>query len=127
MAMREELAKSLVAAQSLQVPEDRNFRKNFRVAQVFKLEIERTYQAMTKEVSRSGFSALMPAELKVGKTVGFALTLSRGIEPISGEAKVVNAVKAGMWRIDFHIILLNDEYAEKLESALYDAVLARFK
>jgi len=127
LAMREELARSLVAAQSLKVPEGEFSRKYFRVAQMYKLEIDRTYQTMTKEVSRAGFSAMMPKELKVGTRVGFAITLQRDTDPISGEAKVVGATKSGQWRIDFSIDLMNDQNAERLESALFDAVLARFK
>jgi hypothetical protein len=125
--MREELARSLVAAQALQTPEGATARKFFRVAHVYKVEINRTYQAMTKMVSVSGFSAALPAELKVGAKVGFAITLQRDTEAISGEAKVVSAVKQGMWQISFSIELLNDANAERLETALFDAVLSRYK
>ncbi|MBL8957472.1 MAG: PilZ domain-containing protein [Myxococcaceae bacterium] len=127
LAMREELARSLVAAQSLKVPEGENSRKYFRVAQMFKLEIDRTYQTMTKEISRAGFSAMLPKELKIGQRVGFAITLKRDLDPIGGEAKVVGAQKSGQWRIDFAIDLINEANGELLETALFDAVLARFK
>ncbi len=127
LAMREELARSLVSAQALKVPEGENSRKYFRVAQMYKLEIDRTYQTMTKEISRAGFSAMMPKELKVGQRVGFSITLKRDVDPVSGEAKVVAAQKVGQWRVDFSIDLMNEPNTERLESALFDAVLARFK
>jgi hypothetical protein len=126
-AMRDELARSLVAAQALSVPEGQNARRFFRVAQMYKLEIDRTYQTMTKEVSRSGFACMLPSEIKIGQKVGFAITLKRDTEPVSGEAKCVQAQKIGQWRVSFSIEMLNDANTERLESALFDAVLARFK
>ncbi len=77
LAMREELAKSLVSAQSLQVPEEKNYRKVFRVAQMYKIEINGIYQTMTTSVSRSGFAANLAAEMKIGQVAKFALTLGR--------------------------------------------------
>src|SRR6267154_1654482 len=88
LAMREELARSLVAAQSLTVPEGQNARRFFRVAQLFQVEIDRTYPTVTKEVSASGFSAIPTNEMKVGQRIGFSLQIKRGEEPVSGEAKV---------------------------------------
>src|SRR5690348_12850247 len=46
LGMREELARSLIQAQSLQVPEGQNSRKYFRVAQMYKVEIAKTYNTM---------------------------------------------------------------------------------
>lgn len=127
LAMREELARSLVASQSLTVPEGQNSRKHFRVAQLFKIEIMNTYQAMTKHVSRSGFSASVAAQLPVGKEVTFSLVMGRDAEPITGQAKVVSAVKQGAWLTSFSIEAISEANGERLESALFDAVLARFK
>jgi hypothetical protein len=127
MAMREELARSLVAAQSLQVPEGQNARRHFRVAQVYKLEIDRTYTTLTKEVSPSGFSAVMQNEMKPGQKVAFAISIVRDTDPVSGEAKVISAVKQGQWKILFSIEQISEANRERLESALFDAVLARFK
>jgi hypothetical protein len=127
LEMREELARSLVGAQSLQVPEGQNYRKHFRVAQMFKLEIAKTYQTTTKQVSRTGFSAGLAAQLKVGQEVDFEITLARDSEPITGKAKVVGAQKLGTWLTSFAIESLSEAMGERLETALFDAVLARFK
>jgi hypothetical protein len=127
LGMREELARSLLAAQQLTTPDGQPARRFFRVAQVYRIELNRTYQTTTKMVSVSGFSVSLQNELKVGTKVGFALTLGRESEPVSGEAKVVSSVKQGPWQISFSIEQINEANAERLEAALFDAVLSRFK
>ena len=80
------------------------------------------------ELSSSGFSAMVAGELKQGESVPFKLTVNRALDPVSGIAKVVNAVKAqGAFRTNFEIETMSDANVEILESALFDAVLARFK
>ena len=127
LEMREELARSLVSAQALTVPEGQSSRRYFRVAQMYKVEIASTWQTMTKHVSRMGFSAALGSQLNVGQEVDFSLFVSRDGEAITGKAKVVSAVKQGGWMTSFTIEVLNEANAERLESALFDAVLARFK
>lgn len=127
LAMREELARSLVAAQGLSLPEGQNARKHFRVAQVFPLEVANLYQTVTKELSRAGFSALITGTLKANDSVDFQLTLGRGTEPVTGKARVVSVVRqAGNSRVSFAIEAMGAEGEERLELALFDAVLARF-
>lgn len=126
LQMREELARSLVTVQSLQVPSGENSRKHFRVAQMLQVEVNKLYKAFTKEVSRAGFSCVLPVEMKVGTKATFALALSREGEPVTGEAKVVNSTRVGQWRTDFAIESMSDDNHERLEMALFDAVLARF-
>lgn len=127
LEMREELARSLVAAQALLVPEGQSSRKLFRVAQMYKCEIAGTYQTMTKQVSRSGFSVSISAQLKVGHEVDFSIFLGRDGEPVTGKAKVVSSVKQGGWVTSFAIDHMSEANGERLESALFDAVLSRFK
>lgn len=127
LGMREELARSLIAAQSLQTPAGAPARKHFRVAQMYKIEIAKTYQTMTKMVSVSGFSAALTAEMKVGADVEFSLLLSRDKEPVTGRAKVVSSTKGVGWQVSFAIDTISNDNAERLESALFDAVLSRFK
>ncbi len=128
LGMREELARSLVNAQSLSVPEGQNARRHFRVAQLYQVEVKNLYRTVTRELSTSGFSAMVAGELRPGESVPFAITLTRGVEPVTGIAKVVNASKAqGAFRTAFEIETMSDVAAETLESALFDAVLARFK
>lgn len=127
LAMREELARSLVAAQGLSLPEGQNARKHFRVAQVFALEVANLYQTVTKELSRAGFSALITGTLKANDSVDFQLTLGCGTEPVTGKARVVSVVRqAGNSRVSFAIEAMGADGEERLELALFDAVLARF-
>ncbi len=126
--MREELARSLVNAQALSVPEGQNARKHFRVAQLYQVEINNIYKTVTRELSTSGFSAMVATELKPGQVVPFNLWINRADEPITGQAKVVGGVKAGgAFRTSFLIEVISEANAERLESALFDAVLARFR
>jgi len=128
LGMREELARSLVNAQSLAVPEGQNARRHFRVAQLFQVEVKNLYKTVTRELSISGFSAMVTGELKPGESVPFKLTVNRAVEPVSGIAKVIGAVKAqGAFRTNFEIETISDPNAEILEVALFDAVLSRFK
>ena len=46
---------------------------------------------------------------------------------VAYEAKVVSAVKAGQWKVNFSIDQISEANGERLESALFDAVLARFR
>jgi PilZ domain len=128
LAMREELATSLVGAQGLMVPAGQAARRHFRVAQVFAIEINNLYRSMTKDISRAGFSCLVPATLKEGDPFSFALTLKRGEDPVTGQGRVVGVVKQqGNSRVSFSIDTLSEANAERLEMALFDAVLARLK
>jgi hypothetical protein len=127
LGMREELAKSLLAMQAMTVAEGQNARKAFRVAHVFAVEVNNLYRGMTRDISSSGFSATLPTELKVGQELPFTLTIAKGAEPLGGKAKVVSAVKQGSWRVSFQITWLTEVNAERLETALFDAVLSRFK
>ena len=128
LGMREELARSLVNAQSLSVPEGQNARRHFRVAQLFQIEVKNLYKTVTRELSTSGFSAMLAGELKPGDSVPFKLQVNRSAEPVTGIAKVINSVKAqGSFRTNFEIETMSDAHAEVLECALFDAVLSRFK
>lgn len=126
LAMREELARSLVASQGLVVPEGQQARKHFRVAQLFQVEVAGLYQTVTKELSRSGFTALVTGALPQNEDIEFVLTLSRGAEPVRGVARVVSVLRqAGNMRVSFRIESMGADDAERLEMALFDAVLAR--
>ncbi len=128
MAMREELARSLVGAQRLAVPEGEPARRHFRVAQALALELDNVSRTLTKDVSRSGFSAMVPNSMKEGQRVSFKLTLGREQEPVTGHANIVSAPKMGaMVRASFAIESLPEQEGDRLETALFDAVLARFK
>ena len=80
LAMRREFARSLAAAQGLGVPDGQDARKHFRVAQVYNLEVNNAYRAVTRDISRSGFSALVPGSFKEGEEVLFSIQPGRGVD-----------------------------------------------
>lgn len=124
-AMKEELARSLVQAQGLSVPEGQALRKAFRVAQAWQVEINGTQRCLTRDVSGGGFSALVPGALSVGDEVTFALKI--GGDPVTGHASVVAAIRqTGNTRASFTITSMPGADAERLENALFDCVLKRY-
>ncbi len=128
LSMREELARSLASSQGLTVPEGQNARKFFRVAQVYTVEINNLYKGLTKDISRSGFSTIVPTSMKEGDPLAFSFVLKRGEDPVTGRGKVITALKQqGNTRISCSIDTISDANAERLEMALFDAVLSRIK
>jgi hypothetical protein len=128
LAMREELARSLASAQGLTVPTGQNARRHFRVAQVFHIELNNIHRAVTRDISRSGFSALVPGDYKDGQEVSFSIVLARGEEPITGKGKVVASMKQqGSSRVSISVSAMSEASGERLEMALFDAALSRIK
>lgn len=125
--MREELARSLCAAQKLTVQPGQMARETFRVAHAFALEINNVTRTMTRDISKGGFSCLLPQPMKDGEEVSFALTVNRAEEPVTGVVKVIASVRlAGNARVSFAYAALSKPSSERLETALFDAVLSRF-
>lgn len=124
-AMKEELARSLVQAQGLTVPDGQMHRKAFRIAQAWQLELNDTYRCLTRDVSGGGFSALVPASLNVGEEVRFSMRI--GGEPVTGTASVVAAIKQlGNSRVSFTIVSMAKADVDRFENALFDCVLSRY-
>jgi hypothetical protein len=127
LAMREELARSLCAAQQLTVPEGASARQTFRVAHAFQVEVNNLHRTLTKDISRNGFSCLMANAFKEGDEVPFSLVVKRGEEPLTGVAQVASVVRTGSnARVGFKFTAFPAERQERLEVALFDAVLSRF-
>lgn len=126
--MCEELARSMMASQGQQATSGLEARKQFRVAQVYPIEVDNLYRAVTRDVSCSAFSAVLPDAFKVGQLATFSLQLARGAEPITGQARATEVVKQkGSAKVTFGIEVLGTMASELLELALFDAVLARIK
>jgi hypothetical protein len=124
-AMKDELARSLVQAQGLSVPEGQSHRKAFRVAQAWQLELNNGHKCITRDVSGGGFSAIVPTHFNVGEKVTFKMRV--GGDPVTGSASVVAAIKqAGNSRISFSIVSMPTAEAERFEDALFDCVLKRY-
>jgi hypothetical protein len=124
-AMKDELARSLVQAQGLSVPEGQTHRKTFRIAQAWQLELNNAYKCITRDVSGGGFSAIVPTHFNVGEKVTFSMRV--GGEPVTGSASVVAAIKqAGNSRISFNIVSMPTADSDRFEDALFDCVLKRY-
>ncbi len=125
--MKEELARSLVSAQGLTVPDGQTFRKTFRIAQAWQIELDGMYKCLTRDVSGGGFSTLVPGNFTVGQEVRFSLRIGGGQEPVTGTSKVVAAVKqAGNARVSFNIVSMPTADLDRFENAIFDCVLARY-
>jgi hypothetical protein len=128
LQLREELARSLAGAQRLAVPEGQPARRFFRVAQMLPVEVASLYRTMTRDISVAGFSAVVPGSLRESEIVSYALTVQKGADPITGRAKVVSALRNGnQTKCSFALESISETDAERLETALFDAVVARYK
>ncbi len=127
LGMRDELARSLMNAQGLVAPTGTPPRRVFRVAQVFPIEIENVQNTTTRDLSCAGFTASVTGAYKPGQVISWVLTLSRTTEPIAGLAEVVSSQKTGTnTRLTCNFTGLLEPQAERIETALFDAALARF-
>ncbi|MFZ5442737.1 MAG: hypothetical protein ACOZQL_22195 [Myxococcota bacterium] len=128
VAMAEELARSLMAAQGMAPPSGVPARRAFRVAHVFPIEIDNVSRTMTREISCQGFTATVNGMFKEGQQISWALTLSRGTDPMQGMATVETAprIGGGSSRVTANFNKLTEAQLQRLELALVDAALSRF-
>lgn len=128
LGMRDELARSLMNSQGVVAPEGVPPRRAFKIAHVFPIELSGLYKTMTREISCSGFVAVVGASFKEGDRFSFALNLSRAAEPLSGFAIVKSVVRqtASAAKITCAFDDLGEERTSTLELALFDAALSRF-
>jgi len=127
-AMREELARSAIVGQGGKVPAGKTARESFSVPQVYQVEINGLYKTVTREVSRSRFTATLSQDYRKGEPISYSMTLSRAQEPLEGQATVVESVRqGGASRTTFELSTLSEADAERLEFALFDALLARIR
>jgi PilZ domain len=124
--MREELAQSLNRMQGMTVPDGQSHRRHFRVAHAFKIEVNVVNTTVTRDISRSGFACLVTQAFQKSQSVPYQLFLGGGLSPISGQCTVVNCFKqSGNSKASFEFGKMQDDDAERLEMALFSAVLSR--
>ena len=127
---RDELAEAMLLAQQMGTQPGQGQRKSLRVAQALQVELESPrgrMLAVTLDLSAGGFSTIVSDAPDVGTRVGFKLKLGRGAEPITGSAKVVNAVAMnGSVRLGVAFTELGGDDRERLEFLIVDAVLKQF-
>jgi hypothetical protein len=128
LQMRDELARSLMQSQNLTVPTNVAPRRALGVAQLFSIELQNVHRVMTRELSCTGYVALVPATFGVGELVTFTLTLGRSIELVKGDSVVKQISKQGTnYRVVADFKGLMEPALERIEDAVFDAALSRLK
>jgi hypothetical protein len=127
-AGREELARALVAAQHLTLQPGQSPRHALRVARALQVDLEspvRKDRLTTFDLSLGGFSALLARAPMHDETLTATLRLS-GTDPVVAEVKVAGMkAQPGNVRVSFTFGKLEAPAAERLELAIFDAVLAQ--
>ncbi len=127
-AGREELARALVAAQHLTLQPGQSPRQALRVARALQVDLEspvRKDRLTTFDLSLGGFSALLARAPMHDEELTATLRLP-GAEPIVAEVTVAGMkAQPGNARVSFAFKGLQGPAAERLELAIFDAVLAQ--
>jgi hypothetical protein len=124
---REELARAVLAAQRLTAPVGETKRRALRAACALQadMDLERgSERVMTLEIGAGGFGAIFAKAPPVGEEVSFSLRVPGG-DPLSGRARIVDVkVLPGNARASFAFTRLDDAERERLETLVFDTVLA---
>jgi hypothetical protein len=125
----DELARSLMTSQGQTAPDEIAPRRALRVAQLFQVEVNNTTRTTTRELSCLGFTATVAGAFSVGDQIDYALTLSRGTDPITGSAEVIAAPKqgGGAARLTVQFGKLDEGRLSRIELAVFDAALSRIQ
>jgi len=127
-AGREELARALVAAQHLTLQPGQSPRHALRVARALQVELEspvRKERLTTFDLSLGGFSALVARAPMPDEALTATLRLP-GTDPIVTSVTVAGMkAQPGNVRVSFSFAALQGPAAERLELAIFDAVLAQ--
>jgi len=129
-AARDELARALLAAQHLTIQAGQQPRRALRVARALQADLafkDGTVRAMTQDISAGGFAALLARPPQLEEEVSVTLRIP-GLEPVRAGARV-NEVKtlAGHARVGFVFQNLDEEIVERIETFVFDAVLAELQ
>ena len=126
-AGREELARALVAAQHLTMQPGQSPRHALRVARALQVDLEspvRKERLTTFDLSLGGFSALVARAPMSDEALTATLRLP-GTEPIMATVTVAGMkAQPGNVRVSFTFAKLEGSAAERLELAIFDAVLS---
>ncbi len=128
--LRDELARTIVAAQGLTLQEGQVPRKHMRVARGLQIDLDLSQgrvRFMTMNISAGGFGCLMPRDPgKGGPGVGFSLRLPDSSEPLIGRARVVDVQpRPGNVLVSFAFVDLSSEAQERLQLLIFDLLLAQ--
>ena len=128
LAGREELARALLAAQRLTLLPGQSPRQALRVARALQVELEspvRKDRLMTFDLSLGGFSALVARAPMHDEALTATLRLP-GVDPVVASVTVAGMKpQPGNVRVSFAFGRLEEPARERLELAIFDAVLAQ--
>ncbi|HUB07261.1 MAG TPA: PilZ domain-containing protein [Myxococcales bacterium] len=131
VAGRDELARALVVAQRLTLKTGETPRQALRVARALAIDLDLAsgrVRALTQDLSRGGFSALVEKPPTLDDLVGFTLRIPGGVDPVIGRCKLVDAAKRqGNFRASFAFQALGEAEQERIEMILFDTVLEQFR
>ncbi len=123
---RAELARALLAAQSLTRQPGQSARQSLRVARALQVELAgagRKERLTTFDISAGGFAAPMGAAPETGATFTASIRLP-GTDPLVTLVKVVGSVPmVGYFRVSFSFGRMEPASAERLDLAILDMVL----
>jgi hypothetical protein len=129
-AGREELARALVAAQQLGLQPGQTPRQALRVARALQVELEsplRQERLTTFDLSMGGFSALLAREPAPDEALTATLRLPN-LDPVVVAVTLVGVKpQKGSVRASFAFGKVGAAEQERLELAIFDAVLAQLR
>lgn len=128
LAGREELARALVATQHLTLQPGQTPRQALRVARALQVDLEspvRKDRLTTFDLSLGGFSALLARAPAHDEELTASLRLP-GTDPVVARVTVAGLKpQPGNVRVSFAFAKLEPRTAERLEHAIFDAVLSQ--
>jgi hypothetical protein len=126
---REQLARSLLAAQGQNVPAGSMARRNFRVPKGMPVDVcfrSGSLRSRTLDISSGGFSCTLPGNPLEAEHLGFVLWLPSQEEgPVVGRARIVAAstTESGPRRVSFAFEFVSEDDSERLEMMIFDLAL----
>jgi hypothetical protein len=127
-AGRDELARALLAAQRLTLKPGETPRQALRVARALQVDLDlltSRERAITLDLSTGGFACLLAKGPPLGDEVGFSMRMPAA-DPLVGRARVADKrAHAGNVRAAFQFLNLASDDKERLETFVFDTVLAQ--
>jgi hypothetical protein len=130
LGARNELARAILKQQQQKIPANAKTRQLLRVAAAVPVDLHLPgglVHALTQELWTGGFTAIVPPLGMPTERVRFALTLAKTSPPLEGTARVLgDSAVGGTTRLSLAFEGLAEPDAERVEFAVFDALLVRF-
>jgi hypothetical protein len=130
LGARNELARVILKQQKTKGAGSAKNRQLLRAAAAFPVSVHlpgNVAHVLTQELWTGGFTAIVPPLGMPTERLKFALTLAKEATPVEGWARVVSdSAAGGSTRLTVEFDELSPADAERIEFAVFDAVLARF-